>query len=143
LCRDACRRIALNSIDLRIEKGRIPGLTGRKGAASAAVLNAILGHTSSQAELKVLGCDPSTERDPLLRDVCFFAVVGGDTALDGTRRLCVKTNEYEPGGMDQLLRQHFGYRQYACSGRHRLPEVRWQTRNDPQRSQSTIGSICR
>src|SRR5881227_1826718 len=67
--------VALDSIDLRIEEGRILGLVGPNGAGKTTALNAILGLTSYQGELRVLGRDPWTERDALMRDVCFIADV--------------------------------------------------------------------
>jgi ABC-2 type transport system ATP-binding protein len=67
--------IALDSIDLRIEEGRILGLIGPNGAGKTTALNAILGLTSYQGELRVLARDPWTERDQLMRDVCFIADV--------------------------------------------------------------------
>src|SRR5207253_6974170 len=67
--------IALNSVDLRVEEGRILGLIGPNGAGKTTALNAILGLTSYYGELKVLGRDPWTERDLLMRDVCFIADV--------------------------------------------------------------------
>jgi ABC-2 type transport system ATP-binding protein len=67
--------IALDNIDLRVEEGRILGLIGPNGAGKTTALNAILGLTSYQGELKVLGRDPWTERDRLMRDVCFIADV--------------------------------------------------------------------
>jgi ABC-2 type transport system ATP-binding protein len=67
--------IALDSVDLRVEEGRILGLIGPNGAGKTTALNAILGLTSYQGELKVLGRDPWTERDRLMRDVCFIADV--------------------------------------------------------------------
>jgi ABC-2 type transport system ATP-binding protein len=67
--------IALDSIDLRIEEGRILGLIGPNGAGKTTALNAILGLTSYQGELRVLARDPWTERDQLTRDVCFIADV--------------------------------------------------------------------
>jgi ABC-2 type transport system ATP-binding protein len=67
--------IALDGINLRIEEGRILGLVGPNGAGKTTALNAILGLTSYQGELKVLGRDPWTERDQLMRDVCFIADV--------------------------------------------------------------------
>jgi ABC-2 type transport system ATP-binding protein len=66
---------ALNGIDLRVEEGRILGLIGPNGAGKTTALNAILGLTPYQGELKVLGRDPWTERDALMRDVCFIADV--------------------------------------------------------------------
>jgi len=66
---------ALDGIDLRVEEGRILGLIGPNGAGKTTALNAILGLTPYQGELKVLGRDPWTERDALMRDVCFIADV--------------------------------------------------------------------
>jgi ABC-2 type transport system ATP-binding protein len=67
--------IALDGINLRVEEGRILGLIGPNGAGKTTALNAILGLTSYQGELRVLGRDPWTERDQLMRDVCFIADV--------------------------------------------------------------------
>jgi ABC-2 type transport system ATP-binding protein len=69
------RTIALDGVDLRVEEGRILGLIGPNGAGKTTALNAILGLTPYQGELKVLGRDPWTERDRLMRDVCFIADV--------------------------------------------------------------------
>ena len=67
--------IALDGVDLRVEEGRILGLIGPNGAGKTTALNAILGLTPCEGELKVLGRDPWTERDRLMRDVCFIADV--------------------------------------------------------------------
>src|SRR6267154_2868855 len=67
--------VALDGIDLRVEEGHILGLIGPNGAGKTTALNAILGLTSYQGELKVLGRDPWTGRDQLMRDVCFIADV--------------------------------------------------------------------
>jgi ABC-2 type transport system ATP-binding protein len=67
--------IALDGVDLRIEEGRILGLIGPNGAGKTTALNAILGLTPYQGELRVLGRDPWTERDQLMRDVSFIADV--------------------------------------------------------------------
>jgi ABC-2 type transport system ATP-binding protein len=67
--------IALDGVDLRIAAGCILGHIGPNGAGKSTALNAILGQTSYQGELKVLGREPWTERDQLLRDVCFMADV--------------------------------------------------------------------
>jgi ABC-2 type transport system ATP-binding protein len=67
--------VALDGIDLRVEEGRILGLIGPNGAGKTTALNAILGLTPYQGELRVLGRDPWTERDRLMRDVCFIADV--------------------------------------------------------------------
>ena len=67
--------IALDGVDLRVEEGRILGLIGPNGAGKTTALNAILGLTRYEGELKVLGRDPWTERDELMRDVSFVADV--------------------------------------------------------------------
>jgi ABC-2 type transport system ATP-binding protein len=67
--------IALDGVDLRVEDGRILGLIGPNGAGKTTALNAMLGLTAYQGELRVLGRDPWTERDQLMRDVCFIADV--------------------------------------------------------------------
>jgi ABC-2 type transport system ATP-binding protein len=67
--------VALDGIDLRVEEGRILGLVGPNGAGKTTALNAILGLTSYEGELKVLGRDPWTERDQLMQDVSFIADV--------------------------------------------------------------------
>jgi ABC-2 type transport system ATP-binding protein len=67
--------IALDGLNLRVEEGRILGLIGLNGAGKTTALNAILGLTSYEGELNVLGRDPWTERDLLMRDVCFIADV--------------------------------------------------------------------
>jgi ABC-2 type transport system ATP-binding protein len=67
--------VALDGVDLRVEEGRILGLIGPNGAGKTTALNAILGLTPYQGQLSVLGRNPWTERDQLMRDVCFIADV--------------------------------------------------------------------
>jgi len=69
------KNIALDGIDLRVEEGRILGLIGPNGAGKTTALHAILGLTPYQGELRVLGRNPWSERDQLMRDVCFIADV--------------------------------------------------------------------
>src|SRR5213595_2414069 len=67
--------VALDSIDLRVEEGRILGLIGPNGAGKTTALNAILGLTPFEGELKVLGQDPWAAREELMREVSFIADV--------------------------------------------------------------------
>ena len=67
--------VALDGVDLRVEEGRILGLIGPNGAGKTTALNAILGLIPYEGELKVLGHDPWTLRDQLMRDVSFIADV--------------------------------------------------------------------
>ena len=69
------KTVALNGVDMRVEEGRILGLIGPNGAGKTTALNAILGLTPYEGSLKVLGRDPWTARDQLMRDVCFIADV--------------------------------------------------------------------
>src|SRR5213593_1314672 len=69
------KTVALEGIDLRVEEGRILGLIGPNGAGKTTALNAILGLTSYEGDLTVLGRNPWSARDELMRDVCFVADV--------------------------------------------------------------------
>jgi ABC-2 type transport system ATP-binding protein len=66
---------ALDGIDLSLEEGRILGLIGPNGAGKSTAINAILGLTPHQGELRVLGRDPWSARDRLMLDVAFIADV--------------------------------------------------------------------
>jgi len=67
--------VALDGVDLKVEQGRILGLIGPNGAGKTTALNALLGLTPYEGQLTVLGRDPWTERDLLMRDVSFIADV--------------------------------------------------------------------
>ena len=67
--------VALDGVDLHVEEGRILGLIGPNGAGKTTALNAILGLTPYQGNLSVLGRDPWSERDLLMRDASFIADV--------------------------------------------------------------------
>jgi ABC-2 type transport system ATP-binding protein len=67
--------IAVDSVDLKVEEGRILGLIGPNGAGKSTLLNAVLGLIPYQGELSVLGLNPWQVRDKLMRDVCFIADV--------------------------------------------------------------------
>jgi len=67
--------VALDNVDLRVEEGRILGLIGPNGAGKTTALNAILGLTSYDGQLTVLGRDPWNAREELMRDVSFIADV--------------------------------------------------------------------
>ena len=66
---------ALDGVDLRVEEGRILGIIGPNGAGKTTALNAILGLTAYEGELRVLGREPWSEREQLMRDVCFISDV--------------------------------------------------------------------
>ena len=67
--------VALDGVDLHVDEGRIVGLIGPNGAGKTTALNTILGLTAYEGELKVLGLDPWSARDRLMREVSFIADV--------------------------------------------------------------------
>ncbi|WP_444994111.1 ABC transporter ATP-binding protein [Aliikangiella sp. IMCC44359] len=75
LCKSYGSFKALKSVDFTIERGKIVGLVGPNGAGKTTVLKAILGLTSYDGELEVLGLNPVSQRDELMKKVCFIADV--------------------------------------------------------------------
>jgi ABC-2 type transport system ATP-binding protein len=69
------KTIALDGLNLKVKDGRILGLIGPNGAGKTTALNAMLGLIPYEGELRVLGRDPWSERDQLMRDVSFIADV--------------------------------------------------------------------
>ncbi len=68
-------KVALDDTSFDIPTGRIVGLIGPNGAGKTTALKAILGLIPFDGQLSVLGRDPRTQRDELMRDVCFIADV--------------------------------------------------------------------
>jgi ABC-2 type transport system ATP-binding protein len=69
------RTMAVDHIDIDIPPGRIVGLIGPNGAGKTTALKAILGLTTFEGELSVLGKNPARDRAALMEDVCFIADV--------------------------------------------------------------------
>ena len=67
--------VALDGIDLVVEEGRILGLVGPNGAGKSTALQALLGLTTCEGSIRVLGRDPRRERHRLMRDISFIADV--------------------------------------------------------------------
>ncbi len=66
---------ALKGVSFEIPLGRIVGIIGANGAGKTTMLNAILGLTRYDGELKVLVKDPAADRASLMNDVCFISDV--------------------------------------------------------------------
>src|SRR6185295_10150640 len=58
----------LHGLDFDIPAGRIYGLIGHNGAGKTTTLNALLGLTSYEGTVRVLGEDPYKHRARLMRD---------------------------------------------------------------------------
>jgi ABC-2 type transport system ATP-binding protein len=69
------KQVALDRVNFTVETGRIVGLIGPNGAGKTSALRAILGLTSYQGQLRVLGREPFSNRAALMRDACFIADV--------------------------------------------------------------------
>lgn len=65
----------LHGLDFDIPAGRIYGLVGHNGAGKTTTLNAMLGLTSYEGSVQVLGTDPYQHRAALMRDVAFISDV--------------------------------------------------------------------
>jgi ABC-2 type transport system ATP-binding protein len=66
---------ALEEVSFSVAPGRIVGLIGPNGAGKTTALKSILGLTRFDGELRVLGFDPRSQRNELMRDVSFIADV--------------------------------------------------------------------
>ncbi|RYE10827.1 MAG: ABC transporter ATP-binding protein [Hyphomicrobiales bacterium] len=65
----------LHGLDFDIPAGRIYGLIGHNGAGKTTTLNAMLGLTSYEGSVQVLGEDPYQHRARLMKDVAFISDV--------------------------------------------------------------------
>jgi ABC-2 type transport system ATP-binding protein len=69
------KQAALDNASFEVQPGRIVGLIGPNGSGKTTTLKAVLGLCQFEGELSVLGMDPRSKRDELMRDVCFIADV--------------------------------------------------------------------
>jgi len=69
------RTQAVDNVDLEIPAGRIVGLIGPNGAGKTTVMKAILGLTTFDGQLEVMGLNPARQRSTLMENVCFIADV--------------------------------------------------------------------
>jgi len=64
---------AVDAVDLALPAGSVLGLIGPNGAGKTTLLRALLGLTSCEGEVAVLGMDPRREHARLMEQVCFIA----------------------------------------------------------------------
>jgi ABC-2 type transport system ATP-binding protein len=67
--------VALDHVNFRIESGRIVGLIGPNGAGKTTAMRAILGLSTYEGSLRVIGREPFRERARLMQDASFIADV--------------------------------------------------------------------
>jgi ABC-2 type transport system ATP-binding protein len=65
----------LHDVNLTVGAGQILGLVGPNGAGKTTCLQAMLGLTSYQGKINILGYDPTKQRDKMLNDVAYIADV--------------------------------------------------------------------
>jgi ABC-2 type transport system ATP-binding protein len=68
-------QVALDRVNFSVQAGRIVGLIGPNGAGKTSALRAILGLTTYEGRLQVLGREPFRDRTLLMHDACFIADV--------------------------------------------------------------------
>ncbi len=68
---------ALDNVTFNVAPGRIVGLIGPNGAGKTTALRCLLGLSTFEGQLSVLGKDPSRDRVSLLQDIAYIA----DTAV--------------------------------------------------------------
>ena len=68
---------ALDNVSLRVGRGRIVGLIGPNGAGKTTTLRCLLGLSTYEGHLSVLGRNPRLDRMQLLQEVAYIA----DTAV--------------------------------------------------------------
>jgi len=86
----------LHGLDFEIPAGRIYGLIGHNGAGKTTTLNAMLGLTSYEGAVKVLGLDPYAHRARLMKDVAFISDVASLPRFLKVRELFKMLDDIHP-----------------------------------------------
>ncbi len=94
----------LHGIDLSIPSGRIYGLIGHNGAGKTTAINALLGLTSCDGSVRVLGLEPYKRRAELMRDVAFISDVASLPRFLKVSELLEMTADLHPNfSLDKAL----------------------------------------
>src|SRR5690348_4238326 len=97
-------REILHGLDFDIPPGRIYGLIGHNGAGKTTTLNAMLGLTSYEGAVRVLGLDPYAHRARLMKDVAFISDVASLPRFLKVRELFRMLDDIHPNFSSQKAR---------------------------------------
>ena len=86
----------LHGLDFDIPAGRIYGLVGHNGAGKTTTLNALLGLTSYEGTVRVLGEDPYQKRAQLMQNVAFISDVASLPRFLRVRELLTLVSNIHP-----------------------------------------------
>ena len=86
----------LHGLDFEIPSGRIYGLIGHNGAGKTTTLNAMLGLTSYEGSVQVLGEDPYKHRARLMKHVAFISDVASLPRFLKVRELFAMLSDIHP-----------------------------------------------
>ena len=86
----------LHGLDFEIPSGRIYGLIGHNGAGKTTTLNAMLGLTSYEGSVQVLGEDPYRHRARLMKHVAFISDVASLPRFLKVRELFAMLSDIHP-----------------------------------------------
>jgi len=96
----------LHGLDFDIPAGRIYGLVGHNGAGKTTTLNALLGLTSYEGTVRVLGEDPFEKRARLMENVAFISDVASLPRFLRVRELFALLTNIHPN-FDQAKARSF------------------------------------
>lgn len=96
----------LHGLDFDIPAGRIYGLVGHNGAGKTTTLNAILGLSSYEGTVRVLGEDPFAKRAKLMENVAFISDVASLPRFLRVRELFALISNIHPN-FDQAKARSF------------------------------------
>lgn len=99
------RKQILHGLDFDIPAGRIYGLVGHNGAGKTTTLNAMLGLTSYEGTIRVLGEDPFARRAKLMENVAFISDVASLPRFLRVRELFALLTNIHPNFSPDKARQ--------------------------------------
>jgi ABC-2 type transport system ATP-binding protein len=98
------RTEVLHGLDFDIPPGRIYGLIGHNGAGKTTTLNALLGLTSAEGTIRVLGKDPFAHRAELMQNVAFISDVASLPRFLRVRELFALLSNIHPNFSQEKAR---------------------------------------